>query len=138
MRRPASDGPRSGRRNRRARPSDGTGAALPAPTEREEQAAIVGLLRALGAAVWVLGTTRPRGDHPGTCQTPGLPDLIAALPATRQHPAQRLEIEVKRRGGRLRPAQAVYRAHALACGIAHVVGTRDAVLAWLRAEGRVR
>src|SRR3990167_11056267 len=48
--------------------------------ERAEQAACLKILRLLGAEVYVLGTTRKRGDHPGTMMTPGLPDLYAFLP----------------------------------------------------------
>lgn len=43
--------------------------------EAAEQEKALRLLRSLGARVWVAGTTRPRGDYQGTCQTPGLPDL---------------------------------------------------------------
>jgi hypothetical protein len=106
--------------------------------EKAEQAAIVRLLRLIGARVWVLGTRRPRGDYPGTCQTPGLPDLIACLPAREGRPPRRVEIEVKAAAGRLSPAQADYAAHARAAGIDHVVGGLDAVLAYLRAGGWVR
>lgn len=117
--------------------------------EKREQAAIVRLLRTLGAQVWVLGTQRRRTDYPGTMQTPGLPDLIASLPRGRQGcsarravesptPAVRLEVEVKAAGGRLSPAQRTYRQHALACGIAHVVGGLDEVIAWLLDRGFLR
>lgn len=117
--------------------------------EKREQAAIVRLLRTLGARVWVLGTRRRRTDYPGTMQSPGLPDLIVSLPRGRQGcsarrvvasstPAVRLEIEVKARGGRLSPAQREYRQHALACGVAHVVGGLDDVIAWLIEHGFLR
>jgi hypothetical protein len=105
--------------------------------EKAEQAAIVRLLRLVGAEVWVLGTRRPRGDYPGTRQSPGLPDLIASLP-TRDGRRRRLEVEVKVPGGRLSPAQRRYREHALASGIDHVVGDVDAVVAYLAAGGWIR
>ena len=48
--------------------------------ERVIQSHIVGLLRQVGCQVYVLGTTRPKGDYHGTCQTAGLPDVLALLP----------------------------------------------------------
>ena len=83
--------------------------------EKAVQVQIVRTLQLIGAAVYVSGTTRPRGDHQGTCMTPGIPDIEAFL-----------------------PAQAEYRAHCLAAGVAHIVGGLDDVLQWLLAEGYVR
>ena len=53
--------------------------------EKEIQADIVKLLETVGAAVYKIGTTRKKGDHQGTMQTPGIPDLCAfvKMPATR-------------------------------------------------------
>lgn len=48
--------------------------------EKAVQAQIVHLLRSIGANVYVLGTTRRKGDHQGTMQTPGIPDLYVFLP----------------------------------------------------------
>ena len=45
--------------------------------EKEIQADIVKLLETVGAAVYKIGTTRKKGDHQGTMQTPGIPDLCA-------------------------------------------------------------
>jgi hypothetical protein len=56
---------------------------LPRVSERAEQSHIVQLLRTVGGQVYVLGTTRRRGDYAGTMQTPGLPDLLAFLPVKR-------------------------------------------------------
>ena len=110
--------------------------------ERVEQAHIVQLLRSLGAAVYVLGTVRRRGDYPGTMQTPGLPDLYVVLPPARL-PATRptlrghspLWVEVKAQGGRLRPAQVAFQAQCIVAGVPHVVGGLDAVIAYLIAGG---
>lgn len=74
--------------------------------ERAIQAHVVRLLRHVGCTVWVLGTTRRRGDYHGTMQTAGLPDVIAFLPRA----GGVLFVEVKAPGGRLRPEQAQFRA----------------------------
>ena len=47
------------------------------PLEKEIQADIVKLLETVGAAVYKIGTKRKKGDHQGTMQTPGIPDLLA-------------------------------------------------------------
>ena len=105
--------------------------------ERHEQADGVKLLRLLGAAVYVLGTVRPRGDHPGTCMTPGLCDVMAFLPAGLM--ARRLLCwEVKSATGRLRPEQAAFRGQCEAAGVDHVVGDLTALMAWLVAHGYLR
>ena len=113
--------------------------------EQAEQRAIVQLLRSLGAEVYVFGTKRPRGDHPGTMQSPGIPDVEAFIPRPRvsgplsDRPMRRLvKIEVKAAGGRLRPAQAVYQQRCQEAGIAHVVGGLDVVIAWLCDHGYAR
>lgn len=107
--------------------------------ERREQEAIARLLRSLGAMVYVLGTVRRRGDYPGTMQSPGLPDLLAFVPVPPDRRLRRfLSVEVKAPGGRLRPAQAVWRDWCAAAGLAHVIGGLDEVIAWLLAEGVLR
>lgn len=100
--------------------------------ERVVQQQIVHLLRSLGAQVWVLGTTRRRGDYHGTMMSPGLPDLIASV---RGH---MLMVECKAAGGRLRPEQRVFQQACQDCGVAHVVGGVDEVVAWLVAQGILR
>jgi hypothetical protein len=79
--------------------------------ERAEQASGVQLLRAVGARVWVLGTTRPKGDYPGTRQTPGICDVVAVLPRGMGV----LFWEVKAVGGRFRPDQLVFREAVESC-----------------------
>lgn len=108
--------------------------ALRHVSERVEQTNIVRLLRTLGAAVWVTGTTRPRGDYHGTCMSPGLPDCVCFLPPRGLHGARLVFIEVKAHGGKLRPDQVAFRAQCLAAGVDHLVGGLDNVIAWLIAE----
>lgn len=111
--------------------------ARPAPRrqpERAAQAAIVRLLAAVGCAVYVLGTTRRRGDYHGTMQTPGLPDLFVFLPRG----LGTLWIEVKAPGGRLRPEQRLFRQRCVEAGQPHVVGGYQAVVDELRRCGLLR
>lgn len=135
--------------------------AAPRVSEKSEQAHIVQLLRSLGARVYIIGTTRRRGDHQGTMQTPGIPDLMAFLPlrswgkcpcsgtdvsectcdscgANRTVRDVLLFIECKAKGGRLRPEQATFRALAQAARIAHVVGDLNAVIEWCIENGYLR
>lgn len=100
--------------------------------EKIVQAQIVGLLRSLGAHVYILGTRRPAGDYPGTRQTPGLPDLLAFLRG------RLVCIEVKAAGGTLRTGQLLFQEDCRAAGVAHVCGGMDEVLGWLVAQGLVR
>ena len=98
--------------------------------EKEIQADIVKLLETVGAAVYKIGTKRKKGDHQGTMQTPGIPDLVAFVPvrpsATLGHighmPSVQLWIEVKRPGGTMSFAQTDFRIHALRAGCEHVTG----------------
>ena len=108
--------------------------------ERHEQNAIRGLLATLGAKVYVLGTTRKKGDYAGTMQTPGLPDLIAFLPWDGERDLTRtlLVIECKAKGGRLRPEQAEFMVMCLEAAVHHVVGGLDDVIAWLVQHGYVK
>lgn len=103
--------------------------------EKQVQRQIVNLLRSMGAAVYVIGTTRPRGDMPGTRQTPGIPDLYAVLPRRGHGEAQDLWIEVKRRGGKLRPEQERFQQQCREAGIPHVVGGVDDVIRYLVGGG---
>jgi hypothetical protein len=124
-------------------------------SERTEQAHIVQLLRTLRASVYVLGTVRRHGDHPGTMQTPGLPDVLAFLPvrgesASARQPVHGSEwpldaagpdrclqlcIEVKAARGRLSLPQRIFREYCERSGQAHIVGGLDAVIVWLIARG---
>jgi hypothetical protein len=103
--------------------------------EAAEQHAIVQLLCTVGCQVWTLGTHRRRGDYHGTMQSPGLPDLLAFLPRA----GGLLCIEVKAKGGRLRPEQETFRNACLACEaphlVHHVVGGLDGVIAYLMSLG---
>lgn len=100
--------------------------------ERVVQRQVVALLRSVGGWVWVLGTTRRRGDYQGTMQTPGLPDLIAAVHG------RMLMVECKAIGGKLSHAQVAFQVACQDCGVHHVVGGVDEVLAWLVAQGILR
>lgn len=112
--------------------------------EKAEQQHIVQLLRAIGCQVYVLGTHRRRGDYHGTMQTPGLPDVMAFLPARREAGGasalarQLLVVEAKAPGGRLRPDQKTFRSCCIDAEVAHVVGGLDAVIAWLIGQAYLR
>lgn len=111
--------------------------------ERAEQAAIVSLLRKVGASVYVLGTTRAKGDFQGTRQTPGLGDLFCVLPMPRTSPPSPfgctpLWIEVKAPNGRPSEAQKIFRLDCQRAGLHHVLGGVDAVIAFLAEGGWVR
>lgn len=107
--------------------------------ERVEQALGVQLLRSIGATPYVLGTTRPKGDRPGTFQTVGIADVIVLLPRAMGV----LFWEAKSKGGRMRPEQAHLRDLCLACtaagrGVYHCVGPYDALIDTLCTLGLVR
>ena len=104
--------------------------------EKREQAETVKLLELLGAAVYTLGTRRPRGtrcpdcgtfvaEHAGTCQTAGLPDLLVFLPG---EPRQVLCIEQKAPGGSLSPAQVEFRRRCQGSTAQYVSGTAADVI----------
>jgi hypothetical protein len=100
-------------------------------SEREEQAAIVRLLRTIGATVYVLGTVRRQGDYQGTMQTPGVPDLYAFLPARPIGRPRQLWIEVKTKTGRRSNPQRLFAELAEVGLVDYVCGPLDAVIAWL-------
>jgi len=110
--------------------------------ERVEQNAILRLISSLGGCAWVLGTTRRRGDYQGTMQTPGVADVYGVLPARPPFTSEATElafwVEVKAKGGRLRPEQKVFREHCLAAGVEHIVGGVDAFIAWCITRGYLR
>jgi hypothetical protein len=109
----------------------------PRISEKQEQQAIVDLLRLIGAKVYVLGTRRPRTEsYHGTCQTPGLPDIYAILPTMGvKQWRHAMWIEVKRQGGRTRPEQLEFEEHTRDIGIAYFRGTADGFTAYLRSLG---
>lgn len=119
--------------------------AQPRVSERAVQEQIKALIRKVGGKVWSLGTTRRGGDYQGTMQTPGFPDLCAFVPVpafdaegrSLGRPPQLLFVEVKARGGRLRPEQIAFRDECGFAGINHVVGDLDAVIAWMLVRGVV-
>ena len=117
------------------------------PLEKTEQAATVKLLTMLGADVYVIGTRRPRGracptcgtfvaEHAGTCQTPGVSDLIVFLPGPL--PRRVCFVEQKRAGGQLSIEQQHFRTLAESSTALYVAGTLGDVLAWLNANGYLR
>jgi hypothetical protein len=127
--------------------------AKPVQREKHEQALVVELLQKIGWQVYVIGTRRPRGsrcprcgtfvaEHQGTCQTPGLSDLIAFSPrryegVIREAGRLLVFIEAKATGGRLSPAQ---KAFAECCwdvtgSIEHIVGGYDVVIQFLVEQG---
>lgn len=117
----------------------------PRVPEKAVQAHIVQLLRSIGGQVYTMGTTRRRGDFAGTMQTPGIPDVMAFLPDRDSPfpaaPTQRrvfLFVEVKARGGRMRPEQIAFREWCIAAGVVHIVGDLDDVIAWLVEHGHVK
>ena len=107
-------------------------------TEKTEQAHIVAALRTVGAHVYVIGRP-PRRDavHKGTGIGIGLPDVLTFLPESRTTPRHLLWVEVKSQTGRLSAAQKAFRDVCQVCGIPHIVGGLDEVLAYLRERGYV-
>lgn len=129
---------------------------LPRIPEKAVQASIVKLLRSIGAAVYVLGTTRRRGDYQGTMQTPGIPDLYVVFPSRYKDKTGKLHraevapdhsfgvgpvhvwVEVKSKAGRLSSAQQRFKNWHLFTGPEHIVGGIDEVIAWLKCGGWVK
>lgn len=109
--------------------------SIPVRLEKFEQQDGVKLLRSLGAVVYTIGTVRPRGDHPGTAMSPGLPDVICFLP--RRGTAGRTLVvwEVKAPGGRLRPEQREFASLCFDAGVSHCTGDLTALMVWLVGHG---
>ena len=106
--------------------------------ERQEQTNICNLTRSLGGRVWVLGTTRRKGDFQGTMQTPGLPDLWIVLKGTDGVSELALWWEVKAPGGKRTIEQVEF---GLACANAKIpygYGTLDDYIKWLIYQGRLK
>ena len=123
--------------------------------ERAEQAAVKKLLAVMGAKAYVAGTTRRKGDHPGTMQTEGLPDMpLVFLPAfklkTPLAPGtpplmyELVVIEVKSpaahrtKWGGLSPFQREAKAYCLGAGVPYVHGDCNAIIDWLIRRGYLR
>jgi hypothetical protein len=123
------------------------------PLEKAVQAQIVACLHGVGASVWTLGTTRRKGDHPGTMQSAGLPDVMAFVPLTRAGCGAALPhsnpdvpfmalllVEIKRGGNAMSTSQQNFAWCAQQVGppVHHVAGGLNEVLAWLVAMGRAK
>lgn len=122
--------------------------------EAAEQEKALRLLRSMGARVWVAGTTRKRGDHQGTMQTPGLPDLpFVFLPATRRgslafrgHERDRVLLVVEMKSptaarGKTRGRSPEQVEFARMCELANVhyyCGDCDGLIGWLISHGFLR
>lgn len=108
----------------------------PRVPEKVVQAQGVNLIRSIGGAAWVLGTRRRRGDHPGTMQSPGVPDVIFFLPPPPLRGAPVIGFwEVKARDGRMSREQVVFRDCCLAASAPHVTGDLDALIVFLADGG---
>lgn len=103
--------------------------------EKAEQAGIVQLLESIGAKVYVIGTRRRKSDFQGTMMSPGIPDLVAFVYRPMNNTAIQLWIEVKAKGGRLRPAQSEFQSWCQAANVEHLVGGIDHVQNWLVDHG---
>lgn len=108
--------------------------ALPRTSEKAEQAAIVKLLRSVGAHVYPL--SQPRA----TMQAEGLPDLWVFLPHS--YPdlmGNGIWVEVKARGGKLRPAQERFKNLCDEFGVLHVVAFGlDGMIEYLKEAGLLK
>ncbi len=120
--------------------------ARKARLEKHEQQDGVKLLRSLGAAVYVLGTKRRKGDYQGTNQTPGIADVEAWMPTKRSDQCtpwmlsrQLLKWEVKRsRGAKTSVEQESYAALCTDAGVSYVCGDLSALMRWLVDAGYLR
>ena len=106
--------------------------------ERQEQVNICNLTRSLGGRVWVLGTTRRKGDYQGTNQTPGLPDLWLVLPSRNGHPAMGIWWEVKAPNGKRTEEQMQFAEACQGAGVHYGWGPLDTYIAYLRYWDRLR
>ena len=107
------------------------------PLEKVEQQHIITLARSIGCQVYVLGTRRPKGDYPGTRQTPGIPDLWMFLPM--RHPdCSGLWWEVKRKGGTRTPEQMAFGESCALAGQRYGFGTANDFCDYLIRHGYLR
>jgi hypothetical protein len=81
----------------------------------------------------VLGTRRRKGDHQGTMQTPGIPDLYVFVPGWSD-----LWIEVKSATGKRSSAQLAFAEMCSKLSITYLCGGLDEVIQWLNIRGLVR
>lgn len=103
----------------------------PRQIEAGQQEQGIALLRSMGAKVYRLGVRRRKGDHPGTMQTEGLPDVLAFLPHRGSGARTFLAWECKAPGGRMRPEQIAFATQCFDAGVAHVAGDLTALMTWL-------
>ncbi|MDP3720803.1 MAG: hypothetical protein Q8T13_23825 [Acidobacteriota bacterium] len=108
------------------------------------------LLSSLGAVVLIIGTRRSRGkpcpkcktfvpEDQGTRQTPGIPDVLAFLPARGGAPSVTLLWEAKHAdGGRLSADQQRIADLCARSGQAYCSGPLDALISWLVANGYLK
>ena len=116
---------------------------LPPPRRQPEKAiqrAVIQLLMAARAEVYVLGVHRKRGDHQGTMQTPGIPDILAFLPPADGGlgPYLQLWIEVKAPAGRESKAQRTFKTWCIFSRQSHITGGVDEVMRYLKTGGWIR
>jgi hypothetical protein len=98
---------------------------LPRVPEKDVQAAVVKLYKAMGCEVYVL--SQPRASM----QTPGLPDLWVFAPRA----GRAFWHESKAADGKPSAAQVVFENRCGSCGVGHVIGGIDAAKQHLRAIG---
>jgi hypothetical protein len=125
------------------------GRKKPVQREKFEQAHVIDLMKRFGGKEYVLGTRRPAGrrcpkcgefvrEHQGTCQTPGVADVLMFMPALDDRAARRyrfLAIECKAPGGRMSAEQREFKDFCDGAGIEHILGGLDAAIAWLVVNG---
>ena len=107
--------------------------------EKLEQQRICTLLKSIGAAVYVLGTRRKRGDYQGTMMSSGLPDLLCFLPGSPIVTApQALWIEVKAARGVRSPAQHLFAEYCASASVPYLCGGLDEVITFLVSKAYVK
>lgn len=106
--------------------------------EKIEQAHCCRLIRSVGGKFYTVGTRRRRDDYQGTMQTPGLPDLIAFLPAAKYGPATLLFFEVKAPGGRASSAQLEFACDCVNSSTPYLRGGVLELTAWLIRRGYLK
>lgn len=104
-------------------------------SEKDLQRQVVEELRWAGCRVYVLGTRRRRGDHQGTMQSPGIPDLYFFAPRI----LGGQWVEMKSAGGRLSVEQVAFASAAQDTGTPwHCWRGREDARRWLLQQGLCR
>ncbi len=142
--RAARVGPKEGPRRARAT------MAAPPRLEKAEQADAQRFFESIGGEVFVIGTRRPKGkrcpscgtfvpEHQGTCQTPGISDLLVFLPRLRDRRRKvAVFVEMKAERGRPSEDQKAFLALCAAADIPTILGTFEVVVRWAVEQGYVR